>query len=222
MQNQPNIFDQLIAAKVEKIGEAPHYDIRQLSREILLRANSNKYSWVSQDETRLTLTTNDYGRYQSYDLYAQEKSDHDVHLYTYGTVSKNLQYKYPLFTHQEIRKPEEIRLNIQTLLLTGPTHDKVSQNSVENRIQKMFLSVARILTIENLKESDPKYRTEMYLRYLEGDNDLVRKEIIDELYKKTRNISPLSVGPEQFELALLTDITRFKMKQKALTQYPEK
>lgn len=221
MRDRHDIFHELTIAEQERAGDNPRYDIRQLSKEILIRVSADQYTWLSPDETRLTLATNNYGRYQSYDLYAQEKNDNDVHLYTYGTVNNTLQYKYPLFTHQRIENPDEVRQSIEALLQTGPAYDKVTDNSVENRIQKMFLSVARILTIEKLKESDPKYRTEMYLRYLEEDNDLVRKEIIDELYKKTRNISPLSVGPEQFELALLTDITRFKMKQKALTQYPE-
>lgn len=221
MRERHDIFHELSIAEQERAGDSPRYDIRQLSKEILVRVNADQYTWLSPNETRLTLTTNNYGRYRSYDLYAQEKTDNDVHLYTYGSVNSYLQYKYPLFTHQKIENPEEIRHNIEALLLTGPAHDKVAENLIENRIQKMFLAIARRFTIEEFSESNPQYRTEAYQRYLASETDQQRKDVINEIYRKTRDAGSLSVGPEQFELALHTDITRFKMHQKALTQKPE-
>lgn len=221
MRERHDIFHELTVAEQERAGDNPRYDIRQLSKEILIRANADQFTWLSPTKTRLTLATNNYGRYRSYDLYAQEKSENDVHLYTYGTVNNYLQYKYPLFTHQKIENPEEIRHDIEALLLTGPAHDKVAENPVENRIQKMFLALARTFIIEQFSESNPQYRTEAYQRYLASENEQQRKDIINEIYTKTRHAGSLGVGPEQFELALHTDITRFKMHQKALTQSPE-
>lgn len=219
MREKPSIFDEL--KQITNTNEAaPRYDIRKLSHEILLRTTGHEYTWINENDTRLTLTTNHYGRFQLYDLYAQEPKDDDVHLYSYGAVNNALQYKYPLFSHQVIDNPDEIRREIEELLLTGPVHDKVAENPVENRIQKMFLATARALTIEQLCESDPEYRTDMYYRYLTSDTDEERSKIIHEIYEKTIELGSLYVGPEQFKLACQSDITSFRTQQKALPQRP--
>lgn len=220
MRERSEIIFNLANEAEERGKQPPSFDIRQLSREILLRANNDHSTWTSPQKTRITLTTNHYGRYQAYDLYAQEENDSDVHLYTYGTVSSSLQYKYPLFTHHAIDDPEPVKQDIEKLLLTGPVFDRVADNQTENRIQKIFLTIARSLTIENLIEKDPDYRMNMYYSYLASRSSKVQSEIIDQLYKKVTTISHLHVGPEQFELAMHTDITKFRMQQKALNQGP--
>jgi hypothetical protein len=222
MRENSAILSELNIIATKRGHETPRYDIRNLSREILLRANRNEYTWSDSNDTRLTLTTNNYGRYESYDLYAQEINDNDVHLYTYGTISNSLQYKYPLFTHHQIENSDDVRNDIERLLLSGPVHDKVADNQTENRIQKIFLAIARSLTIDSLNESNPDLKTDSYHRYLLAATDTARFAIIHELFEKVSGPEHLHVGVEQFNLAIHTDITRFKMQQKALTQSPPK
>ena len=197
------------------------YDVRKLSHEIIQRSGETYHSWQNDAETKLRLISVPEGNYPAYELFVQEVNDTDIHHYVYNSVAQQIRYEYPLYTWHPKEDTADIKHRLEQLLLSGPSIDKVPDNKIENMIQKAFSSVARKLVMENLAESAPEYRIEVFDEFLMADDKEVKIALTQKLYEKTVQLDTFTVGPVQFDLALTEEMLKYRIQQKRLTQGSE-
>lgn len=181
------ILDKL--AESQNSEQAPHYDIRALSREILLRIDSNQVRWQDAAGSLIVLTRSTEYIYTSYELLVREAEDKDVHSYEYNGYANQIKHTYPLGTWHKGQDAAELNSHIEQILLTGPTMDKVPTNHTEEIIQKRFATMAGRLVMENLAGGEQDARSDIYAKYiLAADESLKMK-----LYRNSTT-SQLSSG----------------------------
>lgn len=217
-----NILNELYEQSQQTDQPPVHYDIRALSREILLRSKNGTYhTWDNNDGAEVTLRIDPDGRYDSYELFIKEANDTDSHFYTYNGMQKTIRYEYPFGTWHPKKKTAELQERIEAWLLSGPVADKVPDSAIERFIQKDFSPIAGQLIIEHLDEFVPEMKSDMYTHYILSDDAEFKMKIIKGLYSVAKDLGSFNTTPNQFEFAISVDISKFRKNQKQLTQKPE-
>ena len=217
IHGRSEIMDRLHASK----SHEPSYDIRSLSHELLLRSDGKSIAWTNDDQAIITLIPDNEGRYEGYELYVQEKNDTDTHRYVYNAVAKTIRYEYPILTWHPKQNLNQLVETVESLLLSGPlgaTSDKVSGSDVERSIQRIFPFIAGRLVLERLDEYEPSFKADRYAKYILSDTPEAKQTIIYELYDTVVELGFFSIGPEQFENIICSDIASYQLQQKQLPQ----
>lgn len=216
------ILDTLYAQSKE-CNEPVHYDIRSLSKEILMRSNKDTFDWLSEKGDSIVLRKSSEGDYDYYELWLRCNEDPDVHRYVYNSINGLIRYEYPLFTWQKDKNAQESREQIEKILLglMDPMSDKVPDTHVESVIQQSFVSIAGKLVMEHLADVQPDIKSDAFKKYLSTDDKEERKAIIKDLYDTSTELKMFSVSPAQFDFAFYLDLSRFCTQQKQLMRKNE-
>lgn len=217
IHGRSEIMDRLHASK----SHEPSYDIRSLSHELMLRSDGKSITWTNNDQAVITLKPDNEGRYEGFELYVQEKNDIDTHRYLYNAVAKNIRYEYPILTWHPKHNLNQLVETVESLLLSGPlggASDKVSGSDVEKSIQRIFPFIAGRLVLDRLDEYVQPFKIEQYTKYILADNTEAKAVIMHELYDAAIELGVFSVGPEQFESIICSDIASYQLQQKQLSQ----
>ncbi len=212
-----DIIDQLA---VETTSQ-PHYDIRQLSHEIILRSGNTSHTWINDRGSKISLVAIDDSNYRTYELFVQDHNDTDFHHFIYSNMSQPIRYEYPLYTWHRKRDGEETRAQLESLLLTGPVGDKTPDNHTENKIQKIFSVIARRLVMENIEENQPGYRAQIFNEILAANDTDTKFAIGQKLYDESIMIGNFTIDAAQFDLALSEQMMHYRAQQRQLTQRTE-
>lgn len=213
--DRSHILDSLASAPKASADQPAQYNIRRLSYEIMARAGES-CTWTNEQQAQITLGASRAGEYVSYELLVQEANDNDIHRYVYHSIANGILHAYPMFEWHYDEKTDALRSPVEQFLLSGPSHDKVPDTDIENKIQKLFPQIGRHIIIEAIAESLPEFKQEIYLRYLATNDPDTRKAIVNELYYKASEISTFIDSRDAFDYAFITDLNDFRIAQKQL------
>ena len=194
-----------------------HYDIRALSREILLRHDASQAQWQDSTGATIILEKSGHTQYASYELSLREQDEVDFHYYVYSGFTKSIRYDFPYGTHHKDMKLEDLNGHIEQILLTGAVFDMVPDTSTENYIQKALGTISNRLAMEDLAEvMTEDDRSQKYIEYLGTSDPEAKTKIVRQMYDISCETGRFTLNFDQFENAFRIDVRLYSTKQKQL------